>query len=135
MDKAKDFFIFVMHQFIGTWGVAIIVPFMVAESFAMLQPISPRLFNSHEVHWVATELPYFPMQIVVGLWVGWSLGRRLNHRSMLWVWVLPLLILCFAVAALPTLTPDQLSLSLQAGVVNLGSLIISARDTVPRISA
>ena len=52
------------------------------------------------VHWILTENPFYPVQIVAGLYLGWLLGRRLQHRSMLWIWVLPLAILCYWFAAL-----------------------------------
>ena len=50
----------------------------------------------HFVHWVLTENPFYPLQIVAGVYFGWLLGRRLQHRSMLWIWVLPLAILVYA---------------------------------------
>jgi hypothetical protein len=57
------------------------------------------------VHWVLTENPFYPVQIIVGLYFGWLLGRRFNHRSMLWIWILPLAILIYAFAATPTHSP------------------------------
>ena len=64
------------------------------------------LFVSYNASILLTELHYFPMQIILALWTGWSFGRRFQHRSMLWVWVLPFLLLCYAVVAIPTLAPD-----------------------------
>jgi len=54
---------------------------------------------------VLTENPFYPVQIVAGIYLGWLLGRRFNHKSMLWVWILPLAILIYAFAATPTLSP------------------------------
>jgi hypothetical protein len=36
------------------------------------------------------------MQIALGFWCGWSLGKRLHHRAMIYVWVVPLMTLTFA---------------------------------------
>jgi hypothetical protein len=109
--------VFAMHQFIGTWGVAMAAVPLAFFSFEILRPLNPHLFASHNVHVLLTELPYFPMQIILALWSGWSFNRRFHHGSMLWVWVLPFLILCYAVVAVPTLTPDQVftSVVMQAG--------------------
>jgi len=107
---------FVAHQFIGTWGVAIAAPPLAYFSFGILHPLNPHLFTSHDVSVLLTKLPYFPIQIVLGLWLGWSIGRRFQHRSMLWVWVLPLAFLCYALLAIPTLTPSQVPPMFQAGL-------------------
>jgi hypothetical protein len=104
--QIRGVLVFAMHQLIGTLGVGMAVGPLAFVSFEILRPLNPRLFVSHNVHVLLTELPYFPMQIVLALWCGWSFSRRFHHRSMLWVWVLPFLILCYAVAAVPTLTPD-----------------------------
>jgi hypothetical protein len=104
--QIKGVLVFAMHQLIGTWGVAIAAAFLVFASFEILRPLSSRLFVSHNAHILLTELHYFPTQIILALWSGWSFGRRFQHQAMLWVWVLPFLLLCYAVAAVPRLTPD-----------------------------
>jgi hypothetical protein len=105
-SRLKGVLVFVLHQLIGTWGVAVAAVPLAFISFGILHPLNPRLFVAHNAHVLLTELPYFPMQIVLGLWTGWAFSRRFHHRSMLWVWVLPFLILCYAVIAVPTLAPD-----------------------------
>jgi hypothetical protein len=55
---------------------------------------------------ILTETPYFPAQIALGFWSGWFLGKRFRHRSMTYVWVLPLLVLGYAMVAIPTLSPE-----------------------------
>jgi len=42
------------------------------------------------VHWILTENPFYPVQIVAALYFGWLLGRRFQHRCMLWIWIFPL---------------------------------------------
>jgi hypothetical protein len=110
----KDVLVFATHQLVGTWGVAIAAAPLTFVSFEILRPLNPRLFVSHNAHVLLTELAYFPMQMALALWSGWSFSRRFHHRSMLWVWVLPFLILCYVVAAVPTLTPDLIFTSVLA---------------------
>jgi len=59
----------------------------------------------HPVHWVLTENPFYPVQILTGLYFGWFLSRRFPHRSMLWVWILPLLLLAYSFLAGPVISP------------------------------
>ena len=59
--------------------------------------------------------PYFPIQIGLALVLGWICGRHLWHKSMVWVWVLPFAILCYAFIAIPTVTP-HLPSRYQAGI-------------------
>jgi hypothetical protein len=105
-SRFKGVLVFVMHQLIGTWGVAVAAVPLAFISFEILRPLDPRLFVEHNAHVLLTELPYFPMQVVLALWSGWTFSRRFHHRSMFWIWVLPFLVLCYAVVAVPTLTPD-----------------------------
>jgi hypothetical protein len=112
----KNIFTFICHQFVGTWGVAIAATLAVSISFGVLNPVAPSIFNSGNRSWLLTSIPYFPVQMGSGLWAGLMLGRWLRHRSMIWVWVLPALLLSYAVIAVPTLTPDQTSIIVQAGV-------------------
>jgi hypothetical protein len=69
--------------------------------YDLLQLLHIHAFTDHERYRVLTQLPYFPIQILEGLWLGWVLGRRFTHRSMVWVWVLPTMILCYALIELP----------------------------------
>lgn len=59
--------------------------------------------------------PYFPVQILAAIYLGWFLGRRLGDRVMTWVWVLPALFLFYAVIAIPTLAPGITSSLLWSG--------------------
>lgn len=68
------------------------------------------------VSWILSGRPYFPVQITLGILLGWVFGRHLWHRSMIWVWILPFAYLCYAVIAIPTLTPGSLAPEFQAGV-------------------
>jgi hypothetical protein len=115
-ERIKAVLFFFMHQVIGTLGVAIAAATLTFFSLEILRPMNPHLFTSHNASWLLTELPYYPMQIIVGLWTGWLLSRRWPRPSMLYVWVLPLAFLCYAFVAVPTLTPDFVTEAFQAGI-------------------
>lgn len=103
----KTVLVFVAHQVISTWGFIILapLPFYFAHDIAGLAAfmVGRRLTSSaaHEL----TGIPYYPVQIVFALMIGWLLSCRFKHRSMLWIWILPLVFLCYAVAAVPTFFP------------------------------
>jgi hypothetical protein len=101
-SAVKAVLVFVAHQFIATWGIIIsaTIFFLFAHDIAALS--GQRLSSaSHTL----TGTPYYPVQIVWALTIGWLLSRRFKHRSMLWVWILPLVFLCYAVTAVPTFFP------------------------------
>lgn len=106
--KAKGFLLFLMHQLIGTIGVGVGALLLTGLAFDLLRLLG-RHYTMGYSHWILTGTPYFPVQIVLALFLGWLLSRRFHHRSMLWVWILPTGILCCAFAVLPTVT----SLTLQ----------------------
>jgi hypothetical protein len=105
MTRVKSLLVFALHQFIGTWGIAFLAAFGLFELFDLLATISPWKASVRFVHWILTENPFYPVQIVAGLYFGWLLGRRLQHRCMLWIWIFPLAILAYAFAATPLVSP------------------------------
>jgi hypothetical protein len=115
-ERTKAVLFFFLHQAIGTLGVAIVAATLAFFSFGTLRPMNPHLFTARNASWLLTETPYYPLQILVGLWSGWLLSRRWPHRSMLWVWVLPLAFLCYTFVAIPTLVPEAVAEAFQAGV-------------------
>jgi hypothetical protein len=106
---AKSALTFAIHQIVGTWGVAFIAAFGLTSLF----DVGLDLVGSKPVrfaHWLLTENPFYPVQIVAGLYFGWLLSRRFRHRSMLWIWVLPLAVMCYALVELPILIPEWTSI-------------------------
>jgi hypothetical protein len=104
----KPVIVFVTHQFISTWGIVVLAA-LAATSVHELLGLFRLHPPIHYLYWILTENPYYPVQIAFGLYLGWALGRRLQHRSMTWVWVLPLTILCYALFATPVLIPEWTS--------------------------
>ena len=95
--NARSWGWFLLHQILSTIGISIVAGFFV---FAVSEP--------SRAHWILTETPYFPLQIVLAFMLGFTLRRRLRHESMLWVWVVPFLILCICFAVTPLPFVDRL---------------------------
>lgn len=105
-----------MHQLIAVCGIAIFAYFLGVSIFEETLPlIFHRNYSIRYLQWSLTETPYFPIQIGLGFYFGWMLSRRLHHQSMLWVWVIPFLNLCYALLFVPTLTPGLTSVMVRAG--------------------
>src|SRR5215831_12394554 len=104
----KSILLFAAHQLVGTWGVAIFAYFL-GTSIWSLWDLFAQTHSKRPLHWVLTETPFFPIQICLSTYFGWSLARRFRHREMQWVWVIPTMILCYAIIAIPARPPDSLS--------------------------
>jgi hypothetical protein len=106
---------FTVHQFVGSYGIAFLAPWVVAAAFDVL-----RLFGKGYPMRVSTLIltgtPYFPVQIFLGLLLGFLIGRHFQHRIMTLVWIIPLISLAYAFVAIPTLTPNITPPRFQAGV-------------------
>jgi hypothetical protein len=81
---------FLLHLTVSTVGVCVLAVLSTFTFTEALHPIFPTI-GSRTAHWILTETPYFPVQIVTGLLMGFQLGRRYEHRVMLWTWVVPAL--------------------------------------------
>jgi hypothetical protein len=112
--RFKSVLTFIVHQLVGTWGIAFFAYFSGSYLLELFGPFG-RAHWMRSLHWILTETPFFPVQIALGLYSGWVLGRRLKHRSMMWVWVIPGLILCYAVVAMLNLSPPRTLVSLYRG--------------------
>lgn len=107
--------LFILHQYIGTLGITILSAYLTAYVFDLLR-VFGKSFPAKTMYWILTGTPYYPVQISLGLLLGWLIGRRVRHRAMLWVWILPLAYLSVAVVAIPTLVPNWIPPAYQAGV-------------------
>ena len=108
--------IFALHQIIATFGIAVVAaPYFTALIFDLVRVFGPT-YPMKRFSVILTELPYFPLQIAWALLLGWLLSRFMHHRVMVWVWIIPLILLCYAFIALPTLAPDLTPSRFQAGI-------------------
>jgi len=88
---------FGLHQFIGMCGIPFTAPIVFSLVFKFLL-LFGHSYPRRTFYSIVSESPYFPVQIIFGTILGWLLGRALRDRSMVWIWVFPLAILCFSVA-------------------------------------
>lgn len=91
---------FLGHLIISTFGVGVAAAVL---TYSVVLPLHQffQSLNSRTAHWILTETPYFPVQIVVGLLWGFQLGRRYRHRVMLWTWIVPALAIAFLILFVP----------------------------------
>jgi len=103
----KSVLVFVMHQVIGTEGViwlTILGTFLLRGSITMMHEAWVHSAFMRAMHLILSNTPFFPVQIAAGAYLGWRLYCRWRHRSMLWVWILPGVVLAYAVSALLTVS-------------------------------
>jgi hypothetical protein len=90
-ERAMDVLHFLGYLALSTLGVVgVAAPVLTYSVVLSLHLFFPSL-STRTVHWILTETPYFPVQIVVGLLWGFQLGRCYQHRVMLWIWIVPAL--------------------------------------------
>jgi hypothetical protein len=90
-SKVIGVLVFLMHQVIATWII-----FFTANTAIGIAADFPRIIDIRIHHSFITSVtrpPYFPAQTVWAFFIGWSLGGFLRHRTMLWVWVVPSVVL------------------------------------------
>ena len=105
-SPAKSVATFALHQFIGMYGIPYTAPIVFSLAFKCLL-LFGRSYPRRAFYSIVSGLPYFPVQIVFALILGWLLGRALRQRSIVWVWVVPLVILCYSVATYRILVPTS----------------------------
>jgi hypothetical protein len=99
---------FVGHQIVGTEGVVWLTAlgaFLLKRTIASVHEAWADSALMRGMHLIRTNTPFFPIQIAVGAYLGWKLYGRWGHRSMFWVWILPGIVLTYALIAIPTFSP------------------------------
>jgi hypothetical protein len=99
-----SFALFLAHQVAATFGVAIFA-YLLGISVFDIVAIFTNAHSMRPLHYILTETPYFPVQIALGFWSGWSLGKRVQHKAMIYVWAIPLLILTYAFFSIRSISP------------------------------
>lgn len=96
--------VFVVFQLVATWGTIVTATEATGLPFELFR-VFGRPISAHYLHWILTETPYFPIQISLALILGWLYSYSTNYKPMLWVWVLPCAVLCYALVAIPSVFP------------------------------
>lgn len=97
---AKSTLTFALHQFIGMYGVPFTAPLVFGLGFKFLF-LFGFTYSRRDFYSRVTETPYFPVQVLFALFLGWLIASSVRHKSMLWVWVLPLAILIYSFIKIP----------------------------------
>ena len=113
--RTKFGLMFVMHQVIVLWVIIVSAGILTASALNFMHLFGWQHVSS-AYHWILNGTPYFPAHVALGLALGWLLARTLRDRTMLWVWVLPSVLMGYALAAIPTLTPRFVLSGFQAGI-------------------
>jgi hypothetical protein len=92
--------VFLMHQSLSAWGPMLAAPCLFLFLSELAWHFGWKTYFS-QAEWVLYGTPYFPSQLGLALIVGWVLSGAFQHRSMLWVWILPFLALCSAIIGFP----------------------------------
>jgi len=101
---------FAAHQLVGTWGMAFFAAFALGSLVDLIPDSLAWKPFMRFFHWILTENPFYPVQIIAGLYAGWRLGLRYQHKSMFWVWLMPLALLLYAVLTGFVLIPELSSI-------------------------
>lgn len=100
--------VFVTHQIVATQGViwaTVLGGLLFRTSVGEIHQAWAGSALMRRMHWILTNTPFFPIQIAVAAYFGRKLYLLWRHRSMLWVWILPGVVLAYAVIAIPTFSP------------------------------
>ena len=92
--------VFCTHQSLAALGPMLAVPWVLLLLGEIGLHLGVKTYIS-QTQWLLYGTPYFPAHVAIALFLGWVLGGTLRARSMLWVWVLPLLTLFSAIASFP----------------------------------
>jgi|HubBroStandDraft_6_1064221.scaffolds.fasta_scaffold187656_3 hypothetical protein len=113
--KAKFGLMFLVHQVIVLWVVMVSAGILAASALNFLKLFGwrhPKLVYA----WLLSGNNFYPCQVALALLLGWILGRALQDRSMVWVWLLPSLGMAYALLNVPTLVPRLVKPEFQAGI-------------------
>src|SRR5713226_7403261 len=97
----KLMLLFFLHQAIATIGVMVGAGLLVDLGLTLTRVLGGAVSRS-DLHRILTGTPYFPVQIGLALLSGCVLSRWLRSRTTYWVWVVPTVVLCYFLIALPT---------------------------------
>jgi len=99
-------FVFLLHQSLAAWGAIVAAPWVLLFLGELALHFGWRTHIS-QTQWIVYGTPYFPAHVAIAVVIGWGLSGTFQHRCMLWVWILPLTLLSFAVVRFPqTLSPS-----------------------------
>jgi hypothetical protein len=82
-----------LHLLIGTVGVGFLSNIGTFFLFKLAHSFYPSV-TIQQLHWTLTGIPGFPVQAIIGLFVGFVLAKYMRRTIMVWTWLLPMAFLC-----------------------------------------
>jgi hypothetical protein len=79
-----------MHQILAIFGVIVWAGMLTAIAIVDISKMRGRVAHLSDVHRALSAAPFFPIEVVVGLLLGWLVWKQFQDRVMFWVWVFPL---------------------------------------------
>lgn len=87
----------IAHALVGTIGVGIITTVLTFTAVGIIRRIAPQT-SPRLPHVLLTEVPGFPLQVVVGLVVGYLLWKITKQHVAFWAWIPSVALLLTAIA-------------------------------------
>src|SRR5258708_23989207 len=101
--RTKSVFIFAAHQIVGTWGIGFLAALGLTSLFDAIPDSVSWKPSMRLAYWLLTETPFYPVQIVAGLFFCLVVFPRLPPKNISLVFVLPPPAPLFFLAVVPTL--------------------------------
>jgi hypothetical protein len=87
-NKARMIVVFILHQLISPYLLLVISGFLTFSAMSLVPTLEPSI-AVRTAHWILTETPYFPVQILIALITGFVVGKRSILAFARWMWVIP----------------------------------------------
>ena len=92
---------FILHLLIGTWGIVLVSAMLTFSLCSILHHWNPA-FDSREASSLLTGVPGFPIQVSLGVMLGFLIGKWTRSKAILWTWILPLVVLAAVIVFGPS---------------------------------
>lgn len=87
--------IFVGQVLVSTIGVAVLTAFLTFSSYSMMHSWNHTI-STRGASRLLTEVPGFPVQVLVALMTGFLIAKHTRSRLAAWAWIVPALAICGA---------------------------------------
>jgi hypothetical protein len=94
---------FLIHFVVAAIGVPVVASVLRYSILLSVQEFDPSfsLRVGRQMQWILLQTPYFPVQIIIGLLMGFRIGRHFRELVMLWTWTVPALTIILLILFAP----------------------------------
>ena len=102
--------LFILHSLIGALNVPIAASVLRYSILLSVQQfyLSMAVSAGNQMHWILVQTPYFLAKILIGLLLGFQMGRHYRNRVMIWTWIVPALSIAWSLLFAPLAASDYL---------------------------